>query len=65
MIIVDINRDEVISVLEHLYAVCACRLDCIDCPYADDYLNCTIQGIPEEWRLKAIKDIGGDADDPN
>ena len=62
MIIDELTHDDIVQVIEHLQAACACREDCIDCPYADDYGNCTIKHIPAEWRPEAIRKVG-DQDD--
>lgn len=62
MIIDDITRDDVISVLEHVQATCALNDDyCMRCPYAisDDYNSCALSHIPERWQLDKI---GGDAE---
>ena len=60
MIIDDITRDDVISVLEHVQATCACNGDyCRSCPYADHDNTCVLAHVPERWQLDQI---GGDAE---
>lgn len=54
MIIDDLTRDDIIYVIEHIHDFCACREDCINCPYSDCICVCTLRGIPAEWRPEAI-----------
>lgn len=65
MIIDDVTRDDVLTVLEHVQAKCALNDDyCMSCPYAnhDNYNSCAFSHIPERWQLDQIgKD--GDQDD--
>lgn len=61
MLIDDITHDDIIYVIEHIHSFCACREDCIDCPYADDYVVCTLRSIPAEWRPEAINKCGDPA----
>ena len=60
MIIDDITRDDIITVLEHVQATCALNDDCCrSCPYADHYNVCVLDHVPERWKLDQI---GGDAE---
>lgn len=60
MIIDDITRDDVISVLEHVQATCACRSYCEGCRYHIPGEGCSLAHLPERWQLDQI---GGDSDD--
>lgn len=60
MIIDDITRDDIITVLEHVQATCALNNDyCLSCPYADhdNYNDCVLAHAPYRWQLDRI---GGD-----
>ena len=61
MIIDDITQDDVITILEHVQATCACRISCDGCNYNTRGEGCALAHLPERWQLDKI---GGDADDP-
>ena len=63
MIIDDITRGDIITVLDHVKTTCALNDDyCKSCPYADsnNYNDCTLAHVPYMWQLDQI---GGDQDD--
>ena len=60
MIIDEITQDDVITVLEHVQATCACRSYCEGCTYHIPGEGCSLAHLPERWQLDQI---GGDADD--
>ena len=62
MIIDEITRDDVMMVLEHVQATCACRNNCEGCAYYITDEGCSLAHLPERWRLNQIGKEG-DADD--
>lgn len=65
MIVDEITRDDVITVLEHVQATCALNDDFgHKCPYADhdNCSGCVLAHIPKFWQ---IDKIGGDQDEIN
>ena len=63
MIVDEITRDDVITVLDHVQATCALNNDyCQSCPYADhdNHNDCCIASAPFVWNLNKI---GGDYDE--
>ena len=53
----ELTNDDILYILDCLKVGCACRDDCIDCPYADEF-GCTLKHIPSEWRTEALKKEG-------
>ena len=58
MIIDDLTHDDILYIIEHLHDACASRENCEGCYYSDKHVECAISGIPEEWRLNAIRKEG-------
>lgn len=68
MIIDEITRDDVFTVLEHVQATCAVKSYCVGCNYHIPGDGCALAYLPERWQIDdLIKKIrnGGDADDPD
>lgn len=62
MIIDEITRDDVITVLEHVQATCMCREDCLGCQYNIFGLGCAFAYLPERWELDQIRKEGDQND---
>lgn len=62
MIIDDIDRDDVITVLEFVQSTCACRSYCVCCIFHIQGEGCSLAHLPERWQLDQIGK-GGDQDD--
>lgn len=63
MIIDDITRDDMITVLEHVQATCACRVCCYGCLFHIPGEGCALAHLPERWKLHDMILKGGDAYD--
>lgn len=62
MIIGELAHDDVLIVLEHVQATCACREYCGGCRFYIPEDGCALAHLPERWQLDHIGK-GGDLDD--
>lgn len=51
MIIDEITHDDMITVLEHVQATCACRSCCEGCRFHIPGEGCALAHLPERWQL--------------
>ena len=61
MIIDELTHEDIMQTIEHLQAYCACRENCTDCHYGDEF-GCALKCIPAKWRPEAIKERGDQND---
>ncbi len=60
MIIDELTNDDIIIVLEHVQATCACRSYCNDCRFYIPGEGCALAHLPERWQLDDLIRKGGD-----